>query len=104
MLTSIPAVCAACARFGSSHVAILARAMDIPAVMGAVDLPGYDLEGVPIIVDGHYGEVTPIHERLQEPHTDRRTKIVEEELKNLKIFCISRRVAGAALGKHRLKW
>ena len=26
---------------GSSHVAILARAMDIPAVMGAVDLPGY---------------------------------------------------------------
>ena len=38
-------------------MAILARAMDIPAVMGAVDLPGYDLEGVPIIVDGHYGEV-----------------------------------------------
>jgi phosphotransferase system enzyme I (PtsP) len=42
---------------GSSHVAILARALDIPAVMGAVDLPIADLDGQPIIVDGFYGEV-----------------------------------------------
>lgn len=42
---------------GSSHVAILARALDIPAVMGAVDLQIADLEGAPMIVDGFYGEV-----------------------------------------------
>ncbi len=42
---------------GSSHVAILARALDIPAVMGAVDLPLADLDGEPVIVDGFYGEV-----------------------------------------------
>lgn len=42
---------------GSSHVAILARALDIPAVMGALDLPLADLEGQPLIVDGYYGEV-----------------------------------------------
>jgi len=42
---------------GSSHVAILARALDIPAVMGAVDLPIASLEGQSMIVDGIYGEV-----------------------------------------------
>jgi phosphotransferase system enzyme I (PtsP) len=42
---------------GSSHVAILARALDIPAVMGAVDLPISSIEGQPLIVDGIYGEV-----------------------------------------------
>jgi phosphotransferase system, enzyme I, PtsP len=42
---------------GSSHVAILARALDIPAVMGAIDLPIADLDGEPLIVDGFYGEV-----------------------------------------------
>jgi phosphotransferase system enzyme I (PtsP) len=42
---------------GSSHVAILTRALDIPAVMGAVDLPIADLDGQAMIVDGFYGEV-----------------------------------------------
>jgi phosphotransferase system, enzyme I, PtsP len=42
---------------GSSHVAILARALDVPAVMGAVDVPLADLDGQPLIVDGFYGEV-----------------------------------------------
>ena len=41
----------------NSHVAILARALDIPAVMGAIDLPIMDLENVSLIVDGFYGEV-----------------------------------------------
>ena len=41
----------------NSHVAILARALDIPAVMGMVDLPIHQLDGQPLIVDGHYGEV-----------------------------------------------
>ena len=42
---------------GNSHVAILARTMGIPTVMGAVDLPLNQLEGKEIIVDGYKGEV-----------------------------------------------
>ena len=41
----------------NSHVAILARAMDIPTVMGAVDLPYSQIDGRPIIVDGYKGTV-----------------------------------------------
>lgn len=41
----------------NSHVAILARAMDIPTVMGAVDLPFTQIDGRPIIVDGYKGNV-----------------------------------------------
>ncbi|NCF44531.1 MAG: phosphoenolpyruvate--protein phosphotransferase [Proteobacteria bacterium] len=53
---------------GNSHVAILARAMGVPAVMGALDLPAYELEGAVVIVDGHYGDVytRPSEERLRE--------------------------------------
>jgi len=40
---------------GSSHVAILARAMGIPAVMGVEDLPTGDLNDVEIVVDGFQG-------------------------------------------------
>jgi phosphotransferase system enzyme I (PtsP) len=39
----------------NSHVAILARAMGIPTVMGAVDLPYAQLEGKTLIVDGYRG-------------------------------------------------
>ncbi len=42
---------------GSSHVAILARAMGIPTVMGAVDLPYTRVDGMELIVDGNHGEV-----------------------------------------------
>jgi phosphotransferase system enzyme I (PtsP) len=41
----------------SSHVAILAQALDIPAVMGAVDLPISTIDNQTLIVDGFYGEV-----------------------------------------------
>jgi phosphotransferase system enzyme I (PtsP) len=41
----------------NSHVAILARAMDIPTVMGAVDLPFTQLDQRPVIVDGYKGAV-----------------------------------------------
>ena len=41
---------------GSSHVAILARAMGIPTVMGALDLPYTRLDGMELIVDGNRGE------------------------------------------------
>jgi phosphotransferase system enzyme I (PtsP) len=39
----------------SSHVAILARALGVPAVMGAVDLPVGQLDGREVIVDGYTG-------------------------------------------------
>lgn len=41
----------------NSHVAILARAMGIPAVMGVTGLPLNKLEAKKVIVDGYQGEV-----------------------------------------------
>ncbi|MAM87169.1 MAG: phosphoenolpyruvate--protein phosphotransferase [unclassified Hahellaceae] len=42
---------------GNSHVAILARAMGLPCVMGAVDTPINRIEGVEVVVDGFSGEL-----------------------------------------------
>jgi phosphotransferase system, enzyme I, PtsP len=39
----------------NSHLAILGRALGIPTVMGAIDLPWKELDGKQIIVDGHQG-------------------------------------------------
>jgi phosphotransferase system enzyme I (PtsP) len=41
----------------TSHVAILARALGIPAVMGVEDLPVGRLEGQELIADGYWGRV-----------------------------------------------
>lgn len=41
----------------NSHVAILARAMGIPTVMGAVELPFQKIEGRELVVDGYNGVV-----------------------------------------------
>lgn len=42
---------------GSSHVAILARALGIPAVMGASDLPVSRIDNLDVVVDGHQGTI-----------------------------------------------
>ncbi|MCV2403440.1 phosphoenolpyruvate--protein phosphotransferase [Marinomonas sp. C2222] len=42
---------------GNSHVAILARAMGIPTVMGVLDLPYAQLDKVELILDGYLGQV-----------------------------------------------
>ena len=42
---------------GNSHVAILARAMGVPTVMGAMDLPYTRLQDRELIIDGYNGEV-----------------------------------------------
>lgn len=42
---------------GHSHVAILARGMGIPAVMGAIDIPLSEFEGKQLIIDGYNGKV-----------------------------------------------
>ncbi|ARN76311.1 phosphoenolpyruvate--protein phosphotransferase [Oceanicoccus sagamiensis] len=61
----------------NSHVAILARSMGIPTVMGAVDLPFTQIEGSEIILDGYNGHVyfNPSAELLH-----RFQSIYEEEL------------------------
>lgn len=41
----------------SSHVAILARALDVPTVMGATDFPVSRIDGKEVIVDGYQGRV-----------------------------------------------
>lgn len=52
----------------NSHIAILARAMGVPAVMGVSDISIYDLQEKEIIVDGYYGQiyVSPNDDLLQE--------------------------------------
>ncbi len=53
---------------GNSHVAILARAMGVPTIMGAVDLPWERIGGRDIIVDGNLGRVyvSPAQELLNQ--------------------------------------
>jgi len=41
----------------SSHVAILARAMGVPTVMGVSDSPICDMQDKDIIIDGYYGQI-----------------------------------------------
>lgn len=61
---------------GNSHVAILARAMGIPTVMGVVDLPYSKVDGIQLIVDGYHGEVfTNPSEILRKQYS----VVVEEE-------------------------
>ena len=61
MLASVPRDClkglVAVRGSGSSHVAILAKAMGVPSVMGAEGLPIELLEEKPLIVDGQAGQV-----------------------------------------------
>ncbi len=53
---------------GSSHVAILARAMGVPTVMGVSELNVQALADKTIIIDGFYGQVyvSPARELLEE--------------------------------------
>ncbi|PVZ42989.1 phosphoenolpyruvate--protein phosphotransferase [Pseudomonas sp. CC120222-01a] len=61
---------------GNSHVAILARAMGIPTVMGLVDLPYSKVDGIEMIVDGYKGEVfTNPSDVLRKQYSE----VVEEE-------------------------
>ncbi len=61
---------------GHSHVAILSRAMGIPAAMGIQDLPFSELDGKEIIVDGYNGRV---YSNPSDELRDRFLEIVREE-------------------------
>ncbi|HSW93137.1 MAG TPA: phosphoenolpyruvate--protein phosphotransferase [Gammaproteobacteria bacterium] len=41
----------------TSHVAILARAMGVPTVMGVSDIPIHDMQDKDLIIDGYYGQI-----------------------------------------------
>ena len=41
----------------NSHVAILARAMGVPTIMGAVDLPVKKMDGIELVLDGYRGYI-----------------------------------------------
>lgn len=42
---------------GNSHIAILARSMGVPIIMGAVDFPFTHLDGHELIIDGYRGSI-----------------------------------------------
>ena len=73
----------------NSHVAILARSMGIPTVMGAVDFPFTKLEGRELIVDGYDGVVysdpkAELRGQYQEiAEDDRQMAAVLESIKDL---------------------
>ena len=72
---------------GNSHVAILARAMGIPTVMGALDLPYAQLDKVDLIVDGYLGKIythpsDALIENYQQIVDEER--LLEEEYETLK--------------------
>ena len=61
---------------GNSHVAILARAMGVPTVMGLVDMPVARLDACELIVDGYEGQI------YASPSSELKTffeSIIEEE-------------------------
>jgi phosphotransferase system, enzyme I, PtsP len=64
---------------GNSHVAILARAMGVPTVMGAVDLPYTRLQDRQVILDGYFGAV----HINPEPHIQQRYEQILAEDKAL---------------------
>ncbi|MFJ3482681.1 phosphoenolpyruvate--protein phosphotransferase [Pseudomonas sp. NPDC090202] len=84
---------------GNSHVAILARAMGIPTVMGAVDLPYSKVDGIELIVDGYHGEVyTNPSDVLRKQYGD----VVEEERQLAQGLDALRELPCVTLDGHRM--
>lgn len=61
---------------GSSHVAILAKALGVPTVMGVNELPIHLLESKPVIVDANAGFVITYPDKDQQNHYRR---LIKEE-------------------------
>lgn len=73
----------------ASHVAILARGMGIPAVMGVVDLPVSRIDGMNVIIDGYMGRVfvspnqTVVEEYRRLEQEDRELSVELDSLRGL---------------------
>jgi len=84
---------------GNSHVAILARAMGIPTVMGLVDLPYSKVDGIELIVDGYKGEVfTNPSDVLRKQYSE----VVEEERQLAQGLDALRELPCVTLDGHRM--
>lgn len=70
----------------NSHVAILARAMGIPTVMGVVDVPYAQLDGMELVVDGYRGLI------FSQPSDQLRAQyeniFLEEQILNKDLECL----------------
>lgn len=83
----------------NSHVAILARSMGIPTVMGAVDLPFTRLDGRDMIVDGYRGSVySDPTDELREHYRD----IAEEDRQVVAELQSIKDMPCETLDKHRV--
>ena len=84
---------------GNSHVAILARAMGVPTVMGAVDLPYAKLQDREVIIDGYNGTVhiNPLPEIKQ-----RFQQVLDEDMALSKDLESLRDVPCVTLDGHRM--
>jgi len=83
----------------NSHVAILARAMEIPTVVGASDIPYRQLEGLEIIIDGYQGKVFP------NPSQELRVRfneVLAEEKLMVRGFEALSELPSETMDKHRL--
>jgi phosphotransferase system enzyme I (PtsP) len=68
---------------GSSHVAILAKALGVPTVMGVNELPIHLLENKPVIVDANAGCVITYPDKAQQNHYRRILKEEQELIDGL---------------------
>ncbi|MEH6358259.1 MAG: phosphoenolpyruvate--protein phosphotransferase [Pseudomonadales bacterium] len=82
----------------NSHVAILARAMEIPTVVGASDIPYRKLEGMEIIIDGYQGKVFP---NPSQELRDRFNEVLAEEKLMVRGFEALSELPSETLDKHR---
>ncbi len=83
----------------NSHVAILARSMGIPTVMGAVDLPFTQLDGRSMIVDGYHGS---IFSDPSEELCSRYREIAEEDRQMVEGLESTKDLPCETLDKHRV--
>jgi len=77
----------------NSHMAIVARALGIPTVMGALDVPWMELEGQELIVDGFTGDIVSHATRASRRtylQRQREEKILNEDLEKLRdVPCVT---------------
>jgi phosphotransferase system enzyme I (PtsP) len=84
----------------NSHIAILAKSMGIPTVMGAVDLPFTQFEGNQIIVDGYRGNV---YINPSDDIMDEFQALVHEDQEMLKSYDSLRDLACETLDHHEYR-
>ncbi|MDC1211184.1 phosphoenolpyruvate--protein phosphotransferase [Porticoccaceae bacterium] len=77
----------------NSHMAIVGRALGVPTVMGAVELPWTEMEGHELIIDGFSGDVISRATRNMRRaylHRQRQEKLLAKDLEKLRdIPCVT---------------